>query len=237
MGSRVLRGQRRLLSITKWKRTIDGVAWRGQTSSFSAGSGGRIESRVLDHLKKHYFEASKMQPPPKINPPKPFAVIKGSLDSSGPVLSRNYNQEEIKITVSRLADLGETDNGDDSNEENINQLFLIVVIAKGDKGPALQFLCDLYPDAMGIQSVSLTERENLSIRTMFLPKGYQGPDFRDLDRELQKAFRIYLEERGINEELFPFLQAWLYVKEHRHLMRWLKTVGTFISNQTVPGSS
>ncbi|KAH9325714.1 hypothetical protein KI387_005892, partial [Taxus chinensis] len=114
----------------------------------------------------------------KINPPEPFVVIKGSLNTDGPVLFRYFNQEEIKVSVLRLANLGQTDDQDDSDEENINQLFLIVVITKGGEGLALQFLCDLYPDAMGIQSISLKDTKDISNRTIFLPKGYQGPDFR-----------------------------------------------------------
>ena len=111
-----------------------------------------------------------------------------------------------------------------------------VVILKGDEGPTLQFICDLYPDAIGIQSVSLKDRKDISKRTLILPKGYEGPSFQDLDKKLQQAFHRYLEEHGINEGLFHFLQVLLYVKEHRNLMQWLKTVGTFLSKQTVPNN-
>lgn len=51
---------------------------------------------------------------------------------------------------------------------------------------------------------------------------------RDLDESMRDALHSYIEERGINESLFPFLQAWLYVKDHRNLMHWFKSVGTFI---------
>lgn len=52
---------------------------------------------------------------------------------------------------------------------------------------------------------------------------------RDLDQGMRDALHSYIEERGINESLFPFLQAWLYVRDHRNLMRWFKSVGTFIN--------
>lgn len=54
---------------------------------------------------------------------------------------------------------------------------------------------------------------------------------RELDPKVRDAFHLYIEARGINESLFPFLQAWLYVKDHRKLMKWFKTVGTFISDR------
>lgn len=53
---------------------------------------------------------------------------------------------------------------------------------------------------------------------------------RDVDEKIRDALHTYIEERGINESLFPFLQAWLYVKDHRNLMRWFKTVGTFVND-------
>eukprot|EP01018_Ginkgo_biloba_P002993 Gb_20215 [translate_table: standard] len=215
-----------------------GALWLQQARhARSSSAGSAVDNNVLGYLKQQYLEASKMRPPPKIGPPRPFVVIKGALDTNGPVLSRTYNQEDIKISVLRLANIGESGEPEEFDDENINQLFLTVVITKGDNGHALQFLCDLYPDAMGIQSVSLKDVKDISNQTMDLPKGYQGPCFQDLDEKLQQAFRKYLEERGINEDLFRFLQAWLYVKDHRHLMQWLKMVGTLISKQTVPESS
>ncbi|KAK1259354.1 hypothetical protein QJS04_geneDACA021920 [Acorus gramineus] len=42
----------------------------------------------------------------------------------------------------------------------------------------------------------------------------------DLDVKLRDAFHRYIEERGLNDSLFQFLQAWLYVKDHRRLMNW-----------------
>jgi complement component 1 Q subcomponent-binding protein len=52
---------------------------------------------------------------------------------------------------------------------------------------------------------------------------------RELDERMRDAFHRFIEERGVNENLFDFLQAWMYVKEHRGLMRWFKTVGTYIN--------
>lgn len=54
---------------------------------------------------------------------------------------------------------------------------------------------------------------------------------RDLDERMRAALHSYLEERGVDEGLYPFLQTWLYVKDHRHLMNWFKSVGTFINDR------
>nr|CAD1826040.1 unnamed protein product [Ananas comosus var. bracteatus] len=54
---------------------------------------------------------------------------------------------------------------------------------------------------------------------------------KELDQKVRDAFHLYIEACGINEKLFAFLQAWLYVKDHRNLMRWFKSVGAFINEQ------
>lgn len=59
---------------------------------------------------------------------------------------------------------------------------------------------------------------------------------RHLDEKMRDALHGYIEERGINESLFPFLQAWQYVKDHRNLMHWFKSVGKFVT-QAKEGAS
>eukprot|EP00252_Welwitschia_mirabilis_P015920 TRINITY_DN3531_c0_g1_i1.p1 TRINITY_DN3531_c0_g1~~TRINITY_DN3531_c0_g1_i1.p1 ORF type:complete len:234 (-),score=37.68 TRINITY_DN3531_c0_g1_i1:243-944(-) len=186
-----------------------------------------VESRLLGNLKQQFHEVSKMNPPPKISPPRPFTLIKGALDNNGPVLSRSYNDEDIKVSVMYLPESSKSQNNDASGD-SLDELFLMVIITKGNKGRALQFLCDLYPDALSIVSISLRDISGISDQDMLFPSGYE-PNFSHLNQDLQLAFRKYLDDRGINEDLFRFLQAWLYAKEHRKIMQWLKTAGGFIS--------
>ncbi|XP_030543475.1 mitochondrial acidic protein MAM33 [Rhodamnia argentea] len=187
-----------------------------------------VNSILLRSLKEHYLEVSKMTPPPKVNPPSPFTIVKGALDADGPVLKRTYNDEEISLYVMRLANLAPGGGGDEDGEDDINQLFLHVSIAKPAQKEALHFLCGLYPDALGIHSVSMRPKLETT-GFLVVPTKYNGPVFEDLDEKVRDALHSYIEERGVNESLFPFLQAWLYVKDHRGLMRWFQSVGTFIS--------
>lgn len=169
-----------------------------------------------------------MTPPPKVSPPTPFTVVKGALDSGGPVLKRTYGDEEISISVRRMSNFitGGVDD-EDGEDDEINQLFLHVDISKPGRNDALQFLCGLYPDALGIHSVSMREKLETS-GYLDVPTRYNVPIFEDLDERMRDALHGYVEERGINHSLFPFLQAWVYVKDHRNLMRWFKSVGTFV---------
>ncbi|KAL0317207.1 UNVERIFIED_CONTAM: hypothetical protein Sangu_2135000 [Sesamum angustifolium] len=208
--------------------------WRTLASRSSSTASYAVNSMILRSLKDHYLEVSKMTPPPKISPPSPFTVVKGALDCGGPVLRRTFQDEEINISVMRLVDIIPGGSGDDSSDDSINQLFVHVDISKPGLQESLHFLCGLYPDALGIHSVSLRPKAESS-GSLVIPTKYNGPVFEDVDEKVRDALHGYIEERGINESLFPFLQAWLYVKDHRDLMRWFKTVGSFV-NETNQGT-
>lgn len=169
-----------------------------------------------------------MSPPPKVNPPEPFTVIKGALEEDGPVLRRKYKDEQINISVMRLANIIPNDAEDEEDgHDAINQLFLNVSVSKSGRNEELNFLCGLYPDAIGIHSICLVPKGDLSKSAT----KYQGRDFQELDQKLRDGFHMFIETRGVNDKLFPFLQAWLYVRDHRNLMQWFKRVGTFINVQ------
>ncbi|XP_015866807.2 uncharacterized protein At2g39795, mitochondrial [Ziziphus jujuba] len=221
-----------------WRKVLSGAVkqrpWRliPNRRSSSSSVSSAVNSMILRSLKEHYHEVSKMTPPPKVSPPSPFTVVKGSLDGNGPVLRRSYGEEEVSISVMRLANIipgaGE-DSGDGDEDGGINQLFLHVDVSKPGRSDSLHFLCGLYPDALGIHSVSMRPKVKADSLSLAVPNTYDGPLFEDLDERMRDAFHSYIEERGVNDSLFPFLQAWLYVKDHRNLMRWFKSVGTFIN--------
>ncbi|XVF11813.1 hypothetical protein REPUB_Repub08aG0059800 [Reevesia pubescens] len=146
----------------------------GKHGSKSASAAAAVDSLLLRSLKDHYLEVSKMNPPPKVDPSSPFTIIKGALDSNGPVLKRTYGKEEISIYVMRLANIihGE---GDDEEGDGINQLFLHVDVSKPGQKDSLHFLCGLYPDALGIHSVSM--RPKLDSLEDVVSSTYNGPVF------------------------------------------------------------
>lgn len=209
--------------------------WRSMATRGSPNASKAVSSIILRSLKDHYLEASRMNPPPKVSPPSPFTVLKGAIDGGGPVLKRSFGDEEISISVMRLATLIPGDGDEDSEDDGMNQLFLHVDISKPGQQECLSFLCGLYPDALGIHSVSIRPKVNSS-GYLEIPTRYNGPVFEELDEKIRDGFHGYIEERGINESLFPFLQAWLYVKDHRNILRWFKSVGLFI-NEAKGGTS
>ncbi|XP_021760703.1 mitochondrial acidic protein mam33-like [Chenopodium quinoa] len=204
--------------------------WRMISRRHSSVVSSAVNSILLRSLKDHYLEVSKMAPPPKVNPPADFTIMKGALDSNGPVLKRNYKNEEISISVMRLANFVTEEDENDDDDGGINQLFVHVDVSKPGMSDSMHFLCWMYPDAVGIHSVALRPKTT-DEGFLMIPNKYTGPLFENLDEATRDAFHNYIEERGINESLFPFLQAWLYVKDHRNLMRWFRSVGLFVNGR------
>ncbi|KAA8534605.1 hypothetical protein F0562_032136 [Nyssa sinensis] len=216
-----------------WRKVLAGAGfalqpWRTTAYRRSSSVSSAVNSILLRSLKEHYLEVSKMTPPPKVSPPSPFTIVKGAIDGSGPVLKRTYGDEEISIYVMRLANI--IPGGGNDDDDGINQLFLHVDVSKPGQNDSLHFLCGLYPDAVGIHSVSMRPKLQSS-GFLVVPSKYNGPVFEDLDERMRDALHGYIAERGVNESLFPFLQAWLYVKDHRNLMRWFKSVGSLINER------
>lgn len=102
--------------------------------------------------------------------------MKGALDTSGPVLRRMFEDEEINVSVMRMADIVPGGSADDYGNDNINQLFVHVDVSKPGQKESLHFLCGMYPDALGIHSVSLRPKAESS-GFLVVPSKYNGPVF------------------------------------------------------------
>ncbi|KAK9986414.1 hypothetical protein SO802_031365 [Lithocarpus litseifolius] len=120
------------------------------------------------------------------------------------ILKSNYQNETIRVEVDipqsdeieegENDDDNDDDDDDDASDEKANSgssIPLVVSITKGS-GLCLEFGITALPDEICIDSLSIklpdTSEDQLA---------YEGPDFNDLDENLQKAFHKYLEIRGI----------------------------------------
>ncbi|XP_073021212.1 uncharacterized protein At2g39795, mitochondrial-like [Primulina eburnea] len=143
-------------------------------------------------------------------------------------LTREYQGETISVEV-HMPDVitGQQDDADDNNdegEESASQpsIPLVVQVSKS-KGPCLEFSCTAYPDEIAIDSLSVKDPEAAEDQ---IP--YEGPDFSDLDENLQKAFHKYLEIRGIKPSTTNFLHGYMVDKDSKEYITWLKNLEKFI---------
>ncbi|KAK7300760.1 hypothetical protein RJT34_11610 [Clitoria ternatea] len=159
----------------------------------------------------------------------PFKII----DSPGQqtiTLERTYQGEEIKVEV-HMPDLvtgeenDENDNDDNDNEsERASQSSIPLSVSVSKKGgPFLEFSCVAYPDEIVIDSLSVKNPDVSEDQI-----AYEGPDFQDLDENLQKSFHKYLEIRGIKPSTTNFLHEYMINKDSREYLVWLKKLQSFI---------
>ncbi|XP_020244610.1 uncharacterized protein At2g39795, mitochondrial-like, partial [Asparagus officinalis] len=152
-------------------------------------------------------------------------------------LKRKYQDEDVEITVSMPSLVtGEEPDRDNDNEDEDEEgdngaspsqssIPLTVSVNKG-QGPSLEFMCTAYADEIVIDAMSV--REDGLKKDPEETLAYEGPDFNDLDENLQKAFHKYLELRGVTPITTNFLHEYMINKDSREYLRWLENLKAFV---------
>ncbi|KAF7831030.1 Mitochondrial glycoprotein [Senna tora] len=144
-------------------------------------------------------------------------------------LQRKYQDENIKVEV-HMPDLVTGENEDDRDDDNESErasqssIPLVVSVSKNG-GPSLEFTCMAYPEEIAIDSLIVKNPENTEDQI-----AYEGPDFQDLDENLQKAFQKYLEIRGIKPRTTNFLHEYMINKDSKEYVVWMKKLMRFIED-------
>ncbi|XP_027352856.1 uncharacterized protein At2g39795, mitochondrial-like [Abrus precatorius] len=139
-------------------------------------------------------------------------------------LKRQYEDETIKVQVDIPNVAPEENEDDDEGEKNDSEssIPLVVSVFKGN-GVCLEFGVTAFPDEISIDSLSIKQSEESEDQL-----AYEGPEFTDLDENLQKAFHKYLEIRGIKPSTTNFLQEYMFSKDNKEYLMWLKNLKNFI---------
>ncbi|XP_062023207.1 uncharacterized protein At2g39795, mitochondrial isoform X1 [Rosa rugosa] len=154
------------------------------------------------------------QPPAKFNS---FAVEDRPGEQWITMRRKFGDTEEIKIEVTMFDGYESVPKtGDDGSGEDLRlHISVLVDISKGDASNDLEFLCSAWPDRLEVQKVYVLHRGRMPA------KPYLGPDFRDVNEEIQKKLRGYLDARGVNDGLSLFLHQYMMNKDRIELIRWL----------------
>ncbi|CAA7061784.1 unnamed protein product [Microthlaspi erraticum] len=158
----------------------------------------------------------------------PFEII----DTPGErtlLLQRKFENETIQVEVDSAPFEDEEEDeaaeaNDDDEEESSGRIRLpmVVSVAKSD-GVCLEFGVSAYADEIVIDSLSIKQPEGSDNEL-----AYEGPDFEDLDENLQKAFHRFLEIRGIKPSFTNFLADYVANKDSREYLQWLKDLKSFV---------
>lgn len=142
------------------------------------------------------------------------------------LLTREFDDETIQVEIDSSPFDDETEEpneeGEDQEEDSSFKLPMVVSVKKGDD-VCLEFGISAYADEIVIDSLSVKQTKGSENEL-----AYEGPDFNDLDENLQKAFHRYLEIRGIKPTFVSFLGAVLANKDSREYLQWLKDIKSFV---------
>ncbi|CAA0809396.1 Mitochondrial glycoprotein family protein [Striga hermonthica] len=182
--------------------------------------------RVIEYEVKCAEESEAGNEPEEVPADFPFK-IEDHPGQQTVTLSRDYQGEKVTVEV-HTPDLtgNEDDDEDDDDDEEESasgpNIPLVVRISK-KSGPALEFSCTAYSDEIVIDSLAVKDPEVDEEQI-----AYEGPDFADLDENLQKAFHKYLEIRGIKAKTTNFLVDYMTNKDAREYTEWLKNLQKFV---------
>ncbi|XP_022134392.1 uncharacterized protein At2g39795, mitochondrial-like [Momordica charantia] len=145
-------------------------------------------------------------------------------------LKRTYQDEVISVEVhmpdlvtgQNINDDDDDDNDDGGSKANQSSIPLVVSVSKKN-GPSLEFSCSAYPDEISLESLIVKHPEHSEDQI-----SYEGPDFHDLDENLQKAFHKYLEIRGIKPSTTNFLHEYMINKDSKEYLIWLTKLKNFV---------
>uniref|UniRef100_A0ACD5TQS1 Uncharacterized protein n=1 Tax=Avena sativa TaxID=4498 RepID=A0ACD5TQS1_AVESA len=182
----------------------------------------------------HFFHLKQVEEIPE-NFPFKITDKKGLNDIT---LTRTYQGEKIEVLVSMpslvTGDEAEHDQDEDDKEKDDDQedgekapkstIPLTVTVSKSD-GPSLEFSCTAYPDEIMIDTLSVRQPATNDEEELI---AYEGPDFNDLDENLQRAFHKYLELRGITPMTTNFLHEYMINKDSREYLFWLNKLKDFV---------
>ncbi|EYU35247.1 hypothetical protein ABFS82_06G127300 [Erythranthe guttata] len=144
-------------------------------------------------------------------------------------LTREFNGEDISIEV-HMPDVVTGDQDDESNDDadgEPNSMCTIPLVVRVSKrsGPSLEFGCTARPDEVAIDTLTIKDPNNSEDLI-----AYEGPDFGDLDENLQKAFNKYIEVRGVKPSVTNYLHGYMVDKDSKEYVTWLQNVQKFVQS-------
>ncbi|XP_010537887.1 PREDICTED: uncharacterized protein At2g39795, mitochondrial-like [Tarenaya hassleriana] len=138
-------------------------------------------------------------------------------------LKRKFgDNEDIKIEATMID--GSVPVSGEPEEVQLHITF-IVNVSKGDEGETLEIMCSAWPDTIEISNLFIRRHGKSSEHP------YVGPEFKELDDELQNSLYDYLEERGIGDDLAVFLHQYMKNKDKAEHIRWMETVKSYIEQK------
>ncbi|XP_071691116.1 uncharacterized protein At2g39795, mitochondrial [Rutidosis leptorrhynchoides] len=104
-----------------------------------------------------------------------------------------------------------------------------VCIKKTGLSSILQFNCKVLDEGQEKVDFHIQNAYYLNSPTNLGSSVYKGPDFRDLDPNLQQELKKYLISKGIGKSLTNFILLHLHKKEQNQYINWLQKLEAMVA--------
>lgn len=124
-------------------------------------------------------------------------------------------------------------NEDDYDALSDNFANVTVVVSKeGRSTLGFELLMNIQEGSFYVDSVTPYQGDNVALPESAEADAqrdavYHGPPFSNLDEQLQESLEVFLESRGINEDLASFIGTYSEFKENNEYVDWLKKMKEF----------
>ncbi|MCL7050529.1 hypothetical protein MKW94_017418 [Papaver nudicaule] len=144
-------------------------------------------------------------------------------------LTREYQGEEIKVTVLKPDPEPYRDSDSDSDEwedekKKVEESVHLNVCVTKKSGTTLKFNVTGEPDWVTINTLAVNNPNASDEDNAY------APAFLNLDMLVRESFRVYLENRGVEPSSAKFLLDYMANKERKEYTAWLKHLKNFIAN-------
>ena len=131
-----------------------------------------------------------------------------------------------------LSEAAEDNEGLDDLADNFANVNVVVSKDSDGSSVCLELLMNMQEGTFFVDSVTpfaskdaaLSESADAQLHRELV---YHGPPFSNLDEELQESIEVYLESRGVTEELASFISTYSEYKENNEYIQWLENMNKF----------
>ncbi|KAG8379738.1 hypothetical protein BUALT_Bualt07G0120600 [Buddleja alternifolia] len=142
------------------------------------------------------------------------------------LLNKKFGEnEEIKIEVTMFDGSVPVKKNDETSDDVKLHITLIVDVFKGEDSDILEFVCSAWPDSIEIRKVFTRGHDRTK------DQHYTGPDFEELDDELQDSLYDFLETRGVDDKLAEFLHRQMKNKDKTEYIHWMENIKSVIQKK------
>jgi complement component 1 Q subcomponent-binding protein len=200
---------------------------------------GGDPQREIDEEKENLFEGEELAEL-RAKVEEVFA-IKESDSSTEVVLEGEAHGDSIRVKfdVQDVVELEDEEYMDDEDEEEEETEEEEEEEEPEDELPGIRFVAEVTRDNQGLQFEGVAS-SNLTVeRVRFLHDVtadsdkddlYLGPNFIDLELDVQEHFYSYLAARKVNDDLAQFITQFADLKEQREYLSFLEDTAKFVKH-------